>query len=70
MQELTNDNYSDVKLHSIFHIEYENIALIAKRGARWLSGRMPDSQSSEPGFESPFATVSKIGHFRSLHCGP
>ena len=23
---------------------------------------MPDSQSSEPGFESPFATVSKIGH--------
>ena len=30
-------------------------------------GRMPDSQSSEPGFESPFATVSKIGHFRSLH---
>ena len=31
---------------------------------------MPDSQSSEPGFESPFATVSKIGHFRSLHCDP
>ncbi len=28
---------------------------------------MPDSQSSEPGFESHFATVSKIGHFRSLH---
>ena len=24
---------------------------------------MPDSQSSEPGFESPFATVCKIGHF-------
>ena len=21
----------------------------------------------EPGFESPFATVSKLGHFRSLH---
>ena len=31
---------------------------------------MPDSKSSEPGFESPFATISKIGHFRSLHCGP
>ena len=29
---------------------------------------MPDSQSSESGFESPFATVSKIGHFRSLSC--
>ena len=31
---------------------------------------MPDSQSREPGFESPFATVSKIGHFSftSLHC--
>ena len=29
---------------------------------------MPDSQSSEPGFESPFATVSKIAHFRSLSC--
>ena len=39
-------------------------------GARWLSGRMPDSQSSEPGFESPFGTVSKIGHFRSLHWWP
>ena len=31
---------------------------------------MPDSQSSEPGFESPFATISKIGHFRSLHWCP
>ena len=31
---------------------------------------MPDSQSREPGFESLFATVSKIGHFRSLHGGP
>ena len=31
---------------------------------------MPDSQSSEPGFESPFATVSKIGYFRSLHWRP
>ena len=31
---------------------------------------MPDSQSSEPGFESPFATVWKIGHWRpcSLSC--
>ena len=28
---------------------------------------MPDSQSNEPGFESPFATVSRFGHFRSLH---
>ena len=28
---------------------------------------MLDSQSSEPGFESLFVTVSKIGHFRSLH---
>ena len=31
---------------------------------------MPDSQSSEPGFESLFVTVSKIGHFRSLHWRP
>ena len=31
---------------------------------------MPDSQSSEPGFESLFVTVSKIGHFRSLHWNP
>ena len=31
---------------------------------------MPDSQSSEPGFESPFATVSKIGYFRSLNWRP
>ena len=31
---------------------------------------MPDSQSSEPGFESLFSTVSKIGHFRSLHLRP
>ena len=30
-------------------------------------GRMPDSQSSEPGFESRFVAVSNIGHFRSLH---
>ena len=33
-------------------------------------GRMSDSQSSEPGFESPFATVSKFGHVRSLHTTP
>ena len=31
---------------------------------------MPDSQSSEPGFEYPFATVSQIGHFQSLHWRP
>ena len=31
---------------------------------------MPDSQSSESGFESLFVTVSKIGHFRSLHWRP
>ena len=31
---------------------------------------MPDSQSSEPGFESPFATVWKIGHFPSLYWRP
>ena len=35
--------------------------------ARKLSGRTPDSQLREPGFESPFATVSKFGHFHSLH---
>ena len=34
-----------------------------RSGAQKLSGRMPDSQSRESGFESPFATVSKIGHF-------
>ena len=32
---------------------------------RELSGRIPDSQACDPGFESPFTTVSKIGHFRS-----
>ena len=31
---------------------------------------MPNSQSSEPGFESLFTTVSKIGYFRSLHWRP
>ena len=31
---------------------------------------MPDSQSSEPGFDSLFVTVSKIGHSRSLHWRP
>ena len=31
---------------------------------------MPDSQSSESEFESPFATVWKIGHFPSLHLRP
>ena len=31
---------------------------------------MPDSQSRDPGFESPFTTVSKLGHFRSLHDDP
>ena len=39
-------------------------------GAILLSGRTPDSQSSEPRFEFPFATISKISHFRSLHRCP
>ena len=41
-------------------------------GARYssISGRMLDSQSSESWFESPFATASKIGYFRSLHWHP
>ena len=30
------------------------------------AGRTPDSQSREPGFESP-VIVSKFGHFLSLH---
>ena len=32
-------------------------------GVRYISGRMPDSQTREPGFDSPFATISKIGIF-------
>ena len=43
---------------------------VQERGSCQLIGRMPDSQLNEPGFESPFATVSKIGHFRSLHDAP
>ena len=31
---------------------------------------MPDSQSIEPAFESPFATILNLGHFRSLHDAP
>ena len=33
-------------------------------------GRMQDSQSRETRFESSFATVSKFGHFLSLHDAP
>ena len=32
-----------------------------------LPGEANRSRPSELGFESPFATVSEIGHFRSLH---
>ncbi len=32
-------------------------------GARQLSGRMPDSQSSEPGFESPLLPFRRLGIF-------
>ena len=31
---------------------------------------MPDSQSSEPGFESPLLPFRRLGIFCSLHCGP
>ena len=31
--------------------------------ARKLSGRMPDSQSSEPGFESPLLPFRRLGIF-------
>ena len=34
------------------------------------SGRMPDWQSRQPGFEPPFTTVSKFEHFRSLNVAP
>ena len=50
--------------------EEESSANDIYHGAWQLSGRIPGSQSSEPGFESCFATVSKIGHFRSLHWRP
>ena len=33
------------------------------REARWLSGRMPDSQSREPGFESPLIPFRSLGIF-------
>ena len=32
-------------------------------GARQLSGRMPDTQSSEPGFESPLVPFRRLGIF-------
>ena len=32
-------------------------------GARWLIGRMPDSQSREPGFESPLIPFRSLGIF-------
>ena len=58
-------------LHVFLHgsaLKYFNQVVVRLGyGAQYLSGRTPDSQSSEPGFESPFGTVSKIGHFRSLH---
>ena len=31
--------------------------------ARWLSGRMPDSQSRDPGFESPLIPFRSLGIF-------
>ena len=31
--------------------------------SRWLSGRMPDSQSREPGFESPLIPFRSLGIF-------
>ena len=31
IQELINDNYSDIKLYSNFHIEYKAIAFIANK---------------------------------------
>ena len=46
-------------------IVYREFPQCVERGSS--VGRMPDSQSREPGFESPFATGSKLGHFRSLH---
>ena len=41
--------------------------LLVERGS---SGVVCSSQSRDPGFESPFATVSNFGHFRSLHWCP
>ena len=31
MQELTNDDYPDIKLYSIFHIEYKDIEFITNK---------------------------------------
>ena len=32
-------------------------------GERWLSGRTPESQSREPGFESPLLPFRRLGIF-------
>ena len=58
--------YMNLVLYKNIYYYYVNV----EHGSSVDRGRMPDSQSSEPGFESPFATVSKIGHFRSLHWRP
>ena len=45
-------------------------AVVPSLCSAWLCyerGRTPDSQSREPGFESPFAIVSEFGLFRSIH---
>ena len=43
--------------YSCAFVKYTN----ERSGARWLSGRMPGSQSREPGFESPLLSFRSLG---------
>ena len=58
-------------MHSHHLVALENWTIatsLVERGSSVVECRT--QQSSEPGFESLFVTVSKIGHFRSLHWRP
>ena len=64
---IRNNPYQNGRVSPSFEIKTSSLHLGPTLcGARWLSGRMPDSQSREPGFESPlipFRSLDIFFHF-------
>ena len=67
MQELTNDNYSEIKLYSIFHIEYKAIEFSTNKKNQQLQSRSQywndnEAAPANGGFVNKANAIWKMTH--------
>ena len=66
MQELTNDYYSEIKIHNIFHIAYKAIEFSTKKKNQQLHSRSQYWNDNEAAPVMADSCIRRISHALSL----